>query len=61
MTEIPMPSDYQPTQPPDKDKGCCERCCECWLYLLVAAIIIIALVFILFWGYFASLFGFTMP
>jgi hypothetical protein len=54
MTEIPMPGDYgapdrQPQPPPSK--GCCERICECWLYLLCAAVLILVLFMILF-GFF---------
>ncbi|MFW9787701.1 MAG: hypothetical protein ACFFE2_05000 [Candidatus Thorarchaeota archaeon] len=41
MTEIPMPEDYrgQP-QPPPQEKGCCSRCCECWMWLLLAVVVI---------------------
>ncbi|MFW9805352.1 MAG: hypothetical protein ACFFFK_01325 [Candidatus Thorarchaeota archaeon] len=42
MTEIPMPGDYgtQPPPPP-KEKGCCSRCCECWMWVLLGIILII--------------------
>jgi len=48
MTEIPMPGDYgaQP-QPPAREKGCCSRCCECWMWILLAVILLIVTLFIL--------------
>ncbi|MHA3963308.1 MAG: hypothetical protein AM325_007180 [Candidatus Thorarchaeota archaeon SMTZ1-45] len=48
MTEIPMPGDYgYPQQPPPKEKGCCSRCCECWMWILLGVILLIATLFIL--------------
>ena len=54
MTEIPMPGDYrspeEPSKPPQK-KGCCTRVCECWLYMLCAAMIVmLIIVFLVFYG-----------
>ncbi|MHA2352047.1 MAG: hypothetical protein ACXAC0_04940 [Candidatus Thorarchaeota archaeon] len=62
MTEIPMPGDYgtQP-QPPPREKGCCSRCCECWMWLLLAVVLIFVVWIILamtmgFW-FFGFIFG----
>jgi len=48
MTEIPMPSDYTPTEEEDEeDEGFCDKCCECWCQL-VGAIILIGLLIAIF-------------
>jgi hypothetical protein len=51
MTEIPMPGDYGAPErqpPPAESKGCCQQICECWLYLLLAGVIIFIIIMILF-------------
>jgi len=57
MTEIPMPGDYGSTQPPQpaQRKGCCQRICECWLYLLCFAILVIVILVLL--GIYGPLYG----
>jgi hypothetical protein len=44
-----MPGDYGAQEPPkpQQSKGCCARICECWLYLLCAAILIVVLFILL--------------
>jgi hypothetical protein len=63
MTEIPMPGDYgtPEPQPTPQSKGCCTRICECWLYLLLAAILFVALIFILFSAQLFSWMGGIFP
>ncbi|MGQ4912609.1 MAG: hypothetical protein ACP6KW_10610 [Candidatus Thorarchaeota archaeon] len=50
MTEIPMPGDYgaPQSQPAPQSKGCCTRICECWLYLLIAGVLIVFFIFLIF-------------
>jgi hypothetical protein len=48
MTEIPMPGDYGYQQPPPpKEKGCCTRCCECWMWILLGVILLFVLLIVL--------------
>ncbi|MFW9871164.1 MAG: hypothetical protein ACFFFO_13945 [Candidatus Thorarchaeota archaeon] len=62
MTEIPMPGDYgaPERQPPPQEKGCCSRCCECWMWILLGcvAIFVIWIILALSMGlWFFGLFG----
>ncbi|MHA2141406.1 MAG: hypothetical protein ACXADC_14185 [Candidatus Thorarchaeota archaeon] len=48
MTEIPMPDDYSArTQAPEKEQGCCERCCTCSVQVVCAIVLIALLIFLI--------------
>ncbi|MFW9845949.1 MAG: hypothetical protein ACFFD6_04325 [Candidatus Thorarchaeota archaeon] len=47
MTEIPMPDDYSAPRAPEKEPGCCERCCTCSIQLICAVILIVVLIFLI--------------